>query len=127
MTGRSKVLLRRIFPLLTIAALSIFGGAVSVSAQSSRLTGKPLAKAVTGMEFGDGVHWSERYAADGALNIVSMGRRIGGRWFLRGDKLCKETPRDGLCCHEVWRVGDRIEHRPDCGLPVMEGSFSRPE
>jgi hypothetical protein len=96
------------------------------SADRYRIIGKSLSGLVSGMEFGDGVHWSEVYEQGGALRIISMGRRITGQWRIVRDQLCKSQPDETMCCYEVWRVDQGFEQRADCGLPVLEGVFSRP-
>ena len=115
-------------PYATLASTVVMVLCVASTAQAEpqRLVGRALATAVTGMDFGDGVHWSEHYGAGGVLDIVSMGRRIKGRWSLRDDRLCKETPLEGQCCYQVWRAREGIEQRPDCIAPVLEGQLSKP-
>ena len=44
------------------------------------------------MEISD-PHFSEQYMRDGTVRIVTMGRRIIGKWIVKSGQLCIEAPK----------------------------------
>ena len=46
---------------------------------------------------------------DGTVRIVTMGRRIVGKWKVKSGQLCIGAPMpEDSRCKEVWRSGDKI-------------------
>jgi len=88
------------------------------AAESYRKLSESEIKAkLTGMEISD-PHFSEQYMRDGTVRIVTMGRRIIGKWKVKGDQLCIEAPKaEDSRCKEVWRSGDKYQLRLE-GDPV---------
>lgn len=69
------------------------------------------------MEISD-PHFSEQYMRDGTVRIVTMGRRIIGKWHVKDGKLCIEAPKpEDSRCKEVWHSGDKYQFRVE-GDPV---------
>jgi hypothetical protein len=69
------------------------------------------------MEMSD-PHSSEQYMRDGTVRIVTMGRRIIGKWHLVNGRLCIDAPKEeDSRCKEVWRSGDKYQFRVE-GDPV---------
>jgi hypothetical protein len=72
---------------------------------------------LAGMEMSD-PHSSEQYMRDGTVRIVTMGRRIVGKWRVKDGKLCIEAPKaEDSRCKEVWRSGEKYQFRVE-GDPV---------
>jgi hypothetical protein len=72
---------------------------------------------LTGMEMSD-PHFSEQYMRDGSVRIVTMGRRIIGKWRVTNGRLCIDAPKpEDSRCKEVWRSGDKYQFRVE-GDPV---------
>jgi len=69
------------------------------------------------MEMSD-PHSSEQYMRDGTVRIVTMGRRIVGKWRITNGRLCVDAPKpEDSRCKEVWRSGDKYQFRVE-GDPV---------
>ena len=107
---------------LVLAGLAL---AASLSISSSATAAEPYRKLteaeikakLTGMEISE-PHFSEQYMRDGTVRIVTMGRRIIGKWKVKDDQLCIEAPKpDDSRCKEVWRSGDKYQLRVQ-GDPV---------
>ena len=55
---------------------------------------------------------------DGTVKIVTMGRRIVGKWKVKAGQLCIEAPKpENSQCREVWRSNDKFQLRAP-GDPV---------
>ena len=55
---------------------------------------------------------------DGTVKIVTMGRRIVGKWKVKAGQLCIEAPKpEDSQCREVWRSNDKFQLRAP-GDPV---------
>ena len=82
-----------------------------------KLTEAEIKAKLTGMEISE-PHFSEQYMRDGTVRIVTMGRRIIGKWRVKGGQLCIEAPKpEDSRCKEVWRSGDKYQLRLE-GDPV---------
>jgi hypothetical protein len=82
-----------------------------------RLSDGEVKAKLTGMEMSD-PHSSEQYMRDGTVRIVTMGRRIVGKWHVKDGRLCIEAPQaEDSRCKEVWRSGDKYQFGVD-GDPV---------
>ncbi len=82
-----------------------------------KLTEAEIKAKLTGMEISE-PHFSEQYMRDGTVRIVTMGRRIIGKWKVKGGQLCIEAPKpEDSRCKEVWRSGDKYQLRLE-GDPV---------
>jgi hypothetical protein len=83
-----------------------------------KLSESEIRAKLTGMEISD-PHFSEQYMRDGAVRIVTMGRRIIGKWHVKDGKLCIEAPKpEDSRCKEVWHSGDKYQFRVE-GDPVL--------
>jgi hypothetical protein len=82
-----------------------------------KLSESEIRAKLTGMEISD-PHFSEQYMRDGTVRIVTMGRRIIGKWHVKDGKLCIEAPKpEDSRCKEVWHSGDKYQFRVE-GDPV---------
>ncbi len=82
-----------------------------------KLTEAEIKATLTGMEISE-PHFSEQYMRDGTVRIVTMGRRIIGKWKVKAGQLCIEAPKpEDSRCKEVWRSGDKYQLRRE-GDPV---------
>jgi hypothetical protein len=107
---------------LVLAALAL---AVSIGDPSGAPAGETYRKLsdseikakLTDMEISD-PHFSEQYMRDGTVRIVTMGRRIIGKWKVKGGQFCIEAPKpEDSRCKEVWRSSDKYQLRLE-GDPV---------
>src|SRR5437016_695217 len=97
---------RNIHAAAALLVLS-FGAGVCMSAASAekfrKLASPQIRAKFTGMQFTDGVHWGEVYAANGSLTSTEMGKKRVGRWRVERDQLCTDLGREGgENCYEVW-------------------------
>ena len=102
----------------TLVVVSIVATLRASAAEPYRkLTEAEIKAKLTGMEISE-PHFSEQYMRDGTVRIVTMGRRIIGKWKVKDDQLCIEAPKpDDSRCKEVWRSGDKYQLRVQ-GDPV---------
>lgn len=76
-----------------------------------KMTGAEIRSRVIGMEISE-PHFSEQYLRNGAVRIVSLGRRYIGKWKISGVQLCIEAPTpEDLTCREIWRSGEKYQLR----------------
>ncbi|HEY8128296.1 MAG TPA: hypothetical protein VIF39_06225 [Hyphomicrobium sp.] len=102
--------------LALAASLSISSAATAVETYR-KLSDAEIRSKLTGMEISE-PHFSEQYMRDGAVRIVTMGRRIIGKWTVKSGQLCIEAPKpEDSRCKEVWRSGDKYQLRVQ-GDPV---------
>ena len=102
--------------LALAASLSISSSATAAETYR-KLSDAEITSKLTGMEISE-PHFSEQYMRDGTVRIVTMGRRIIGKWKVKDDQLCIEAPKpDDSRCKEVWRSGDKYQLRVQ-GDPV---------
>ena len=102
--------------LLVLAAICIAASATAAETYR-KLSDSEIKAKLTGMEISD-PHFSEQYMRDGTVRIVTMGRRIVGKWKVKGGQLCIEAPKpEDSRCKEVWRSGDKYQLRLE-GDPV---------
>jgi hypothetical protein len=90
----------------------------ALSAENYRkLSDSEIKAKLAGMEMSD-PHSSEQYMRDGTVRIVTMGRRIVGKWRVANGRLCIDAPKaEDSRCKEVWRSGDKYQFRVE-GDPV---------
>jgi hypothetical protein len=82
-----------------------------------KLSDSEIRAKLTGMEMSD-PHSSEQYMRDGTVRIVTMDRRIVGKWRVTNGRLCIDAPKpEDSRCKEVWRSGDKYQFRVE-GDPV---------
>ena len=92
-----------------------------------KVAGAAIASRVTGMQFGDGVHFSEIFHPGGRLVGTYAGSQMTGRWHVEGDDLCLTRERNGgERCFEVWMSGPAMELRQPGTDIKEEGSLKRP-
>jgi hypothetical protein len=82
-----------------------------------KLTGPQIRAAFVGKTFTDDTHFSFRYLAGGAVQGMSMGKKVNDKWRLDKDQLCV-TDHLGETCYAVWRKGAAVR------LVVGESSLS---
>jgi hypothetical protein len=101
-----------------LGVLAVASATASYGAEVYRKLSESEIKAkLTGMEMSD-PHSSEQYLRDGTVRIVTMGRRIVGKWHVKGGQLCVEAPKaEDSRCKTVWRSGDKYQFRVE-GDPV---------
>ena len=101
-----------------LVLVSVVTALPASAAESYRkLTEAEIKAKLTGMEISE-PHFSEQYMRDGTVRIVTMGRRIIGKWKVKGGQLCIEAPKsEDSRCKEVWRSGDKYQLRLE-GDPV---------
>lgn len=76
-----------------------------------KLSESEIKSKLAGMEMSD-PHSSEQYMRDGTVRVVTMGRRIVGKWRVKDGKLCIDAPKaQDTRCKEVWRSGDKYQFR----------------
>ena len=98
------------------ASLSILASAAAAETYR-KLTDAEIKSKLAGMEISE-PHFSEQYMRDGTVRIVTMGRRIIGKWTVKSGQLCIEAPKpEDSRCKEVWRSGDKYQLRLE-GDPV---------
>lgn len=101
------------FVLLAAAFTTAAGGAETYR----KLSDSEIKAKLAGMEMSD-PHSSEQYMRDGTVRIVTMGRRIVGKWRVKDGKLCIDAPKaEDSRCKEVWRLGEKYQFRAE-GDPV---------
>jgi hypothetical protein len=102
--------------LALAASLSISASAMAAETYH-KLSDAEIKSKLAGMEISE-PHFSEQYMRDGTVKIVTMGRRIIGKWTVKGGQLCIEAPKpEDSRCKEVWRSGDKYQLRLE-GDPV---------
>jgi hypothetical protein len=101
-----------------VVALLIAIGASALGVDAYRkLTDGEIKTKLVDMEMSD-PHSSEQYMRDGTVRIVTMGRRIVGKWSVKDGKLCITAPKpEDSRCKEVWRSGEKYQFRVE-GDPV---------
>ena len=105
------------FSIFAIAALGALNWSVNAAEAYRKLSDSEIRAKLTGMEISD-PHFSWQYMRDGTVRIVTMGRRIVGKWKVKGGQLCIEAPKpEDSRCKEVWRSGDKYQLRVE-GDPV---------
>ncbi|MGO4684546.1 hypothetical protein [Hyphomicrobium sp. 2TAF46] len=84
----------------------------TMAADSYReLSDAEIKSKITGMEISE-AHFSEQYLADGTVRIVSLGRRILGKWKIERGQLCIKAPNpEDSRCKEVWTSGKKYQLR----------------
>jgi hypothetical protein len=103
--------------IFAIAALGALNWSVNAAETYRKLSDSEIKTKLTGMEISD-PHFSEQYMRDGTVRIVTMGRRIVGKWKVKSGQLCIEAPKpEDSRCKEVWRSGDKFQLRLE-GDPV---------
>jgi hypothetical protein len=101
------------FAFLALASTSQTYGAEAYR----KLSESEIKARLTGMEMSD-PHSSEQYMRDGTVRIVTMGRRMVGKWRVKDGKLCIDAPKaEDSRCKEVWRSGEKYQFRVE-GDPV---------
>jgi hypothetical protein len=101
---------------LTLAFLATANPIQSADAYR-KLPDSEIKAKLAGIEMSD-PHSSEQYMRDGTVRIVTMGRRIVGKWRVKDGKLCIEAPKaEDSRCKEVWRSGEKYQFRVE-GDPV---------
>jgi hypothetical protein len=113
----SSEIRRLVLAVLALAA-SLSVSPLAMAAETYRkLSDTEIKATLTGMEISD-PHFSEQYMRDGSVRIVTMGRRIVGKWKVKSGQLCIEAPKpEDSRCKEVWRSGDKYQLRLE-GDPV---------
>ncbi|HEY6898770.1 MAG TPA: hypothetical protein VI279_16045, partial [Rhodocyclaceae bacterium] len=88
-----------------------------------RLTAAEAQRLLVGRSVGDGAHWAYRFAADGSLELMDLGKTHPGRWRFVGGELCLERSERGKAqsdCYELRQSGKSLRFLRD-GVPVLEG------
>lgn len=92
------------------------------------LKGARLHDFISGSEFTDEVHWSYKFAKDGAVTWFDLGRERKGNWLIQENKfLCidyLERTKKARNCYELWVKGNKLELR-QYGQTIMEGRAFR--
>ncbi len=102
---------------LPLIAVLVFTSPIGGAETYRKLTDAEITAKLTGMEISE-PHFSHQYMRDGTVRIVTMGRRIVGKWHVKGGQLCIEVPNaEDSRCQEVWRSGDKYQLRVQ-GDPV---------
>jgi hypothetical protein len=74
---------------------------------------------------GDEAHWSWRFARDGAVDAMDLGKTRRGIWRFSRGELCLEFTERGKPtsdCYEVWLSGNKVHFLRD-GVLIVEGSL----
>jgi hypothetical protein len=103
-----RYLLRQLPTCLTAVA-----GIIPAAAADSyrKLSSIEIKAAIINMEISE-PHFPEQYLADGTVRIVTLGRRIVGKWKISGAQLCIEAPKaEDSKCREIWRSGEKYQLR----------------
>ena len=95
------------FHLLVCALFSMSAASQPVIAANAyrKLTGAEIKVKVTNMKITDDPHFSEQYMRDGSVRIVTLGRRIIGKWPVEQGN--SASRRQGLTIHDVPRSEQR--------------------
>lgn len=102
--------------LLALAAICVAASATAAETYR-KLSDSEIKAKLTGMAISD-PHFSEQYMRDGTVRIVTMGRKIVGKWKIKSGQLCIEAPKhEDSRCKQVWRSGDKFQLRVE-GDPV---------
>jgi hypothetical protein len=105
------------FSALVIFAFAVLNPSINAAETYRKLSDGEIKAKLAGMEISD-PHFSEQYMRDGTVRIVTMGRRIIGKWKVGGGHLSIEAPKpEDSRCKEVWRSGDKYQLRVE-GDPV---------
>lgn len=109
---------------LLVLALSVSpAGAASSQAEGFRkLTGSQIRRAFTGKQFSDGVHFSYRYVAGGAVQGMRMGKKVADKWTVAKDKLCV-TDHFGETCYDIWIKNSAVKLTIDGSDFSVEGTL----
>ena len=108
---------RLVLVVLALAASLSISSSATAGETYRKLSDSEIKAKLTGMEISD-PHFSEQYMRDGTVRIVTMGRRIVGKWQVKDGHLCIEAPKpEDSRCLEVWRSGDKYQLRVE-GDPV---------
>ncbi len=108
---------RLLLSVLAFAACASIAASATAAETYRKLSDSEIRAKLTGMEISD-PHFSEQYMRDGTVRIVTMGRRIIGKWKIKGAQLCIEAPKaEDSRCKEVWRSDDKYQLRLE-GDPV---------
>lgn len=86
-------------------------GAVAPAENYRKMSAEEMKGAITNMEISE-PHFSEQYLAGGTVRIVTLGRRIIGKWKIIEGQLCVEAPKpEDTKCREIWRSGNKYQLR----------------
>ena len=108
---------RLVLAVLALAASLSISSWATAAEPYRKLSDAEIKSKLTGMEISD-PHFSEQYMRDGTVRIVTMGRRIIGKWIVKSGQLCIEAPKpEDSRCKEVWRSGDKYQLRLE-GDPI---------
>ena len=119
MAGSSPAKRQRALLLSFIVCVAAMSVTIPARAADTyrKLSDSEIKAKLTGMEMSE-PHSSEQYMRDGTVRIVTMGRRIVGKWHVANGRLCIEAPKvEDSRCKEVWRTGDKYQFRVE-GDPV---------
>jgi hypothetical protein len=115
----------RIFLIAVIASIGGLTAPTRGAESYRKLTDSEIKSKLTGMEVSD-PHFSEQYMRAGTVRIVTMGRRIVGKWNVKASQLCIETPNpEDSECREVWRSNDKCQFRVPGDRVCLTTSLSR--
>lgn len=87
-----------------------------------KLAGKQIHAAFAGKVFSDGIHFRNRYKANGTIEGVSMGKKISNKWKIGKDTLCITDSMDELC-YAVWMKGKDVQLVYENSDVTLEGSI----
>ena len=111
---------------LSLGFLSGIIGATAAFAASpqtegfKKLTGSQIRKAFVGKQFTDDTHFSFRYAANGVIEGMSMGKKVTNKWVVADDRLCV-TDSFGETCYVVWMKGLAVQLHIDGSDVILDG------
>lgn len=105
--------------LLTwLSAFLLVVPALAASPQTEgfkKLNGIQIRQAFAGKKFSDDVHFTYEYRANGAVQGMSMGKKVASTWKVAKDQLCVTDRSFGETCYFVWKKGAAVRL-------VVEGS-----
>jgi hypothetical protein len=85
----------RIFLIAVIASIEGLTAPTGGAESYRKLTDSEIKSKLTSMEVSD-PHFSEQYMRDGTVRIVTMGRRIVGKWNVKAGQLYRDAQAGGL-------------------------------
>ncbi len=104
-----KSMKRLAAPILILTAA--LATAASGAEKFQKLSGGEIRARMSGMEMTDSTHFSDVFAAGGALASFGMGKKKTGKWWVQKDELCVDRGKDDSGCYQVWVSGKKIELR----------------
>lgn len=115
--------------LLILTLILMFQNGLALCAEKFvQLKDTKISDYIAGHELTDEVHWSYKFAKDGTVSWIDLGKERTGKWRVSQAKtLCIDSIQRGKPsseCYELWVLGDRFEFRL-YGQTIMEGKLFR--